>query len=428
MDATTLISAILSLKEGQPVSARFQDPKIETRRDVTRPFYFVRFYVPVFDEKTGKVVRKRHPEALGFCDEMSIAKAKAKKARIMELVNSGRFVLEAQLPFAAVVRRFRDCHLPTLGRGTQKKYDAHLRNHIEPAFGECRMCDITTPSIEAWIRSLEHERTIPAEGDEPERKIAPLAWWTRKDLLCILSCIFSEAIRWRMWDGRNPVEGISAGRKRILREKRILTREELARFVDAITETRVAKRATAQRIVLLGAVTGLRISEILGLRVEDLDASRATLEINKRWSGGDEDEPKSAASNRVVYVGAFVREILAECGDKKPHDRIFVSPKGEPLDDRDLQQHVFRPAATRAGCYFAGFGAHTLRRLNITWRQTVAGASPIEAQKIAGHSSIDMTLLYTQAQDDRLREQADKLLKHVGWSDLKVMRTEGGVQ
>ena len=175
-------------------------------------------------------------------------------------------------------------------------------------------------------------------------------------------------------------------------------------------------------------MTGMRISEILGLRVEDLDTDRATLEINKRWSRGDEDEPKSAASNRLVHVGEFIREILAECAGKKPHDRIFVSPKGEPLDDRDLQQHVFRPAATRAGCYFAGFGAHTLRRLNITWRQTVAGASPIEAQKIAGHSSIDMTLLYTQAQDDRLREQADKLLEHVGWSDLKVMRTEGGVQ
>jgi hypothetical protein len=29
---------------------------------------------------------------------------------------------------------------------------------------------------------------------------------------------------------------------------------------------------------------------------------------------------------------------------------------------------VFRPAAEKAGIYFEGFGTHTFRRLNISWR------------------------------------------------------------
>ena len=37
---------------------------------------------------------------------------------------------------------------------------------------------------------------------------------------------------------------------------------------------------------------------------------------------------------------------------------------------------------------FPGFGMHSLRRANITWRQEV-GASSIEASKIAGHSSVN---------------------------------------
>lgn len=40
-------------------------------------------------------------------------------------------------------------------------------------------------------------------------------------------------------------------------------------------------------------------------------------------------------------------------------------------------------AATAAECDFPGFGLHSLRRANITWRQEV-GASAIEASKIAG--------------------------------------------
>jgi len=39
---------------------------------------------------------------------------------------------------------------------------------------------------------------------------------------------------------------------------------------------------------------------------------------------------------------------------------------------------------------------HTFRSLNVTWRQQV-GATPIEAQKAAGHASLDMTFLYDAA-------------------------------
>jgi integrase len=56
-----------------------------------------------------------------------------------------------------------------------------------------------------------------------------------------------------------------------------------------------------------------------------------------------------------------------------------------------------------AECDFEGFGLHSLRRANITWRQEV-GASAIEASKIAGHSSVNMTNDYTHVQLKRQDE------------------------
>ena len=50
-----------------------------------------------------------------------------------------------------------------------------------------------------------------------------------------------------------------------------------------------------------------------------------------------------------------------------------------------------------------GFGLHSFRRANITWRQEV-GASSIEASKIAGHSSVNMTNDYTHVQLRRQEE------------------------
>jgi hypothetical protein len=78
---------------------------------------------------------------------------------------------------------------------------------------------------------------------------------------------------------------------------------------------------------------------------------------------------------------------------------------------------------------------HTFRRLNVTWRQEV-GATPIEAQKAAGHASLDMTYLYTQTDEAREREHVDRILQRLSndasdtpsASKLQDMPTEGCVQ
>jgi hypothetical protein len=64
-----------------------------------------------------------------------------------------------------------------------------------------------------------------------------------------------------------------------------------------------------------------------------------------------------------------------------------------PPDDRDLLRYEFRPDLKRLKLDYPGFGWHAFRRQNIAWRQQVGGATPLEAQKAAGHASLDMTYL-----------------------------------
>ena len=153
-----------------------------------------------------------------------------------------------------------------------------------------------------------------------------------------------------------------------------------------------------------------------------------TLRVERRWNRGDVDEPKTENSKRTRQIGSLAVELLAWAGNKHPEAFIFQRDGGNPPDDRDLQQHVWRPAAETAGIYHKGFGMHTFRRLNVTWRQH-AGATPTEAQKAAGHSSLDMTLLYTQNDQARGREHVSQIMGRIkGCSDLAVMPAEGTVQ
>jgi integrase len=67
-------------------------------------------------------------------------------------------------------------------------------------------------------------------------------------------------------------------------------------------------------------------------------------------------------------------------------------------DDRAINRHFLRPAAIALGVYYKGFGFHAFRREAVTDLAKYAGAS--QAQGMAGHSRVDTSLHYTQADLD----------------------------
>jgi len=73
-----------------------------------------------------------------------------------------------------------------------------------------------------------------------------------------------------------------------------------------------------------------------------------------------------------------------------------------PMWDSTVRE-ALHESARAEGCDFRGLGAHTFRRANITWRQEVGG-SAIEASRIAGHQSLEMTSHYTFVAAERQNE------------------------
>jgi integrase len=166
----------------------------------------------------------------------------------------------------------------------------------------------------------------------------------------------------------------------------------------------------------------------------DIDLNKETLHVERRWRRGDEDEPKSEASKRTRQIERFADVLQSYAAGKAAHEYIFTRADGTPLDDRDLQRHVFRPTAEAVGIYHEGFGMHVFRGLNVTWRQQ-EGAAPVEAMKAAGHTKLDMTMLYTQTEDDREREHVGRILDRIGIpkkgpqkEELRTMKAKGAVQ
>jgi hypothetical protein len=122
----------------------------------------------------------------------------------------------------------------------------------------------------------------------------------------------------------------------------------------------------------------------------------------RQWYGHD---PSRYEEFRRRYPGPQARDQF-----------VFVGDEGSlPPDYRDILRYDFRPVLKRLKLYYLGFGWHAFRRQNVTWRQQVGGATPLEAQRAAGHGSLDMTYLYTLNDSVRERGQVqamfDKLME-----------------
>jgi integrase len=388
--ASAIIRRIL--EEDTLMPKKYQNGKLEVRKDVARPYYFVRASVVRIDKVTGERRKVREEHKLGFVDEMARKRAMQLRAEVLETINAGRFVVQSQIRFRDLTKRFVELRLGQLGVATQAQYRSQIDNHLLPAFGERKLCEIDRPAIEEFL-------TAKAES---------LGWWARNNLRSILSAMFTAAKDWKLWESENPTRGVRIGKKKFVREKRLLTVEQMRGLLAALPDR-------LRFLVLIQFGLGLRISETLGLRWRDINFDEARVAIRRRWYRGDlseEDETKTESSNADLRLSpAMLAEFrLRYPGPHKREEFVFVGEDGRmPPDDRDLLRFEFRPILKRLGLYYPGFGWHAFRRQNITWRQQLGGATPLEAQKAARHASLDMTYLYTLSDPERETAQQQRM-------------------
>jgi integrase len=164
-------------------------------------------------------------------------------------------------------------------------------------------------------------------------------------------------------------------------------------------------------LVVTLAGSGLRIGELLGLEVADVDFLRRTIRVERqRHQTGTIGPVKSRTSRRVVPVGRVVIEELAAHLSAFPSEGgLFLDELGAPLRYRRWKT-LWAAAARSAGLDFT---AHSLRHFYAS-ALIAGGASVKQVQERLGHSS-PMITLKTYAHlwpgdDDRTRDVIDAAL------------------
>jgi integrase/recombinase XerD len=143
--------------------------------------------------------------------------------------------------------------------------------------------------------------------------------------------------------------------------------------------------------------SGLRVGELLGLRVADVDFQAGFLRVMGK-GGKERVVPVSARTLRRLkqYIQG-PREVLLK---GRVQEHLFLSARGRPLSRQRLWQSLRRRAA-QVGV--KGLSPHVLRHSFAT-HMLQAGADLRSLQRMLGHANISTTQIYTKVSHDRLRK------------------------
>ena len=177
--------------------------------------------------------------------------------------------------------------------------------------------------------------------------------------------------------------------------------------------------------VYVAVYTGLRVSEVAGLRWEDIHESAIT--VDERYCRGDWGAPKSEFSNATIAVNRCVIERihhlkLLTVNVRAGHavrtyqvikadgaeDLVFQSVKdGKPMRDNNILSRFIKPAGRALGLPWLNW--RCLRTSHATWLK-LAGADIKDAQAQMRHAQASTTLdIYQQFVPESQQRVVDKL-------------------
>ena len=376
---------------------RFQDP---------RPFregafwWLLHWQDEVVD---GKRIRKRKRSKLGSA-EMPEREALKIAAETLRPLNQGLVTVGSATKFDDYVEsEYKLTLLPTFTARTQERYEGVIRNYLSPEFGQLALRELTPLRIQKYFSAMSK---------------SPLSHESKDKIRDVLSSILGSAKEYGLIV-TNPVEGVRLPKKGKGKSKPYITPQQFHALLQLIPEPYAT-------MVFVAIYTGLRASELIGLRWKNVHADSIT--IDERYCRGEWGAPKSEASNATIAVNRSVIErihrlktltvdVRAGKGAVRhyrvvksdgPDDLVFQSvAKGAPMRDNNILCRYIKPAARSLGIGWTNW--LVFRRSHATWLK-MAGADVKDAQAQMRHSRASTTLdIYQQFVPASQRQAVDRL-------------------
>jgi integrase len=302
-----------------------------------------------------------------------------------------------------LIAHYKEKELPEDGSkkaaSTVAAYESILDEYIKRRWGSYRLPDVRTIAVEEWLGSLI--------GIKTQKPVAPA---TKAKVRNVMHALFNHAIR-HEWLERNPITPVrqSAKRQRI---PDVLQVDEIRALLVELPEP-------VKTMVFIAATTGLRVSELIGLRWDDMDFNTLEIRLSRGVVDGVVGEMKTEASRKPIPLDAGLADVLRDwrerSGYRGQEDWLFASPRmrgAKPYSPDTILSKVIRPGAKRAGIT-KRVGWHTFRHTFATLLKA-NGEDVKVVQESLRHANSRITLdTYTQAVTPAKRQAQSRVVQMI---------------
>jgi integrase/recombinase XerD len=206
--------------------------------------------------------------------------------------------------------------------------------------------------------------------------------------------------RFLMLDGHikiHPAEDLSTPQKGS-HLPRFLTEDEMDRLLQ-VPNIETAEGLRDRAMLELMYATGLRVSELVSLKVADLDLDGGIITCHGK---GSKERRVPIGKSAAHWLERHI-SVRARSG-RAASPRLFLNSQGAPLTRQVAWAMIKRYAAL---CQLSNISPHTLRHSFAT-HLLQRGADSRSVQALLGHSDISTTQIYTHITDRHMRETYDR--------------------
>jgi integrase len=273
---------------------------------------------------------------------------------------------------------------------TKMGYENYLKRWIGPRWGTYPLGKIKPIEVESWLRQL------------------PLARGSCAKIRNIMSVLFNHACRYELYT-ENPIHLVRQSAKR-RRVPHILHVDEIKRLLNNVA-------SLPRLLIFLDVTTGLRQSELFGLRWSDLNFDNGEINVVRSIVHGVVSRCKTESSATPIPMGPHLVDLLKEWRKVTPYqsadDWVFASKRAEgkrPIWGQSIMRKQIHPAVEKLGIK-KRIGWHTFRHSYSTLLRHLGTDIKVQ-QDLLRHSSARLTLdTYTQAVTPAKREAQNAVVQ-----------------
>jgi len=316
--------------------------------------------------------------------------AEKRLAELLHQIDTGTFMKPGKTTLAEYLERWlKDYVWPNLAPRTAEGYESIIRRHLMPKLGNIHLTQLKPEHLQRYYSDRLLRGRWDGKGGLSPRSV-------RHHHMTLHSAL-QNAVKWGLIQ-RNPADAVDPPKAQKA-EMQTWDESEIRHFLDA------TKESVYYPIFYLALFTGLRRSELLALRWQDVDFFYCQIYVSRSMHHLKTGEivfrqPKSAKGNRTIALSPSTLKILRAHREKQEAEAIML---GKPVTDNDLVfchpdgnpslpgtiSHAWDRAVRRAGLRVIRL--HDARHTHASY-MLKQGIHPKVVQERLGHSSIQVTL------------------------------------